>query len=198
MSAPISFLIVNLVGGTAVLGGYLICLYMFPDQRETLWGAVQGGWRSVFAVSMLIAAAGYLAFLYVILFKSSPVEFSSRFLDTKHAISIICMIFLISAATWMPATITYLKTSNSSLLHLPGFIIGFIFMIVLISFNILSNDIILILKYISKFLFTIAMAGIGLKISFNNLLRNGEKIFQVAIVGFIFQIICVFIAVSIL
>ena len=113
MSATITFLIVNLVGGSAVLGGYLICLYMFPDQRETLWGAVQGGWRSVFAVSMLIAAAGYLAFLYVILFKSNPVEFSSRFLDTKHAISIICMIFLISAATWMPATIAYLKTSNS-------------------------------------------------------------------------------------
>ena len=90
------------------------------------------------------------------------------------------------------------KTSNSSLFHLPGFIIGFIFMVVLTSFNILSNDIILILEYISKFLLTIAMAGIGLKISFNNLLRNGEKIFQVAIVGFIFQIICVFIAVSIL
>ena len=90
------------------------------------------------------------------------------------------------------------KISSSSLFHLPGFIIGFIFMIVLTSFNILSNDIILILKYISKFLLTIAMAGIGLKISFNNLLRNGEKIFQVAIAGFIFQIICVFIAVSIL
>ena len=90
------------------------------------------------------------------------------------------------------------KTSNSTLFHLPGFIIGFIFMVVLTSFNILSNDIILMLKYFSKFLLTIAMAGIGLKISFNNLLRNGEKIFQVAIAGFIFQIICVFIAVSIL
>ena len=83
-------------------------------------------------------------------------------------------------------------------LGLLGTIIGFIFMLVLTSFNILSNDIILILEYISKFLLTIAMAGIGLKISFNNLLRNGEKIFQVAIAGFIFQIICVFIAVSIL
>ena len=71
-------------------------------------------------------------------------------------------------------------------------------MVVLTSFNILSNDIILILKYVSKFLLTVAMAGIGLKISFNNLLKNGSKIFQVAIVGFIFQIVFVFIAVSIL
>ena len=114
MSATITFLIVNIVGGSAVLGGYLICLYLLlPDQRETLWGSVQGLWKPVFVVSMLIAAAGYLAFSYVILFKSNPMEFSSRFLDTKHAVSIICMIVLISAATWMPATITYLKTSNS-------------------------------------------------------------------------------------
>ena len=90
------------------------------------------------------------------------------------------------------------ETSNSSLFHLPSFIVGFIFMVVLTSFNILSNDIILILKPVSKFLLTVAMAGIGLKISFNNLLKNGSKIFQVAIVGFIFQIVCVFIAVSIL
>lgn len=113
MSGTITFLIINMIGGTAVLGGYLVCLYVFPSQREALWGGVQNGWQSVFTVSMIIAAAGYLAFSYGILFKSSPEEFSSRLLDTKHAISILCMIFLISAAIWMPATIAYLKTSNS-------------------------------------------------------------------------------------
>ena len=82
--------------------------------------------------------------------------------------------------------------------NIPYFIIGFIIISVLASLNIIPNGIILVLQKASKILLIIAMAGIGLKISFNNLLRNGEKIFQVAIAGFIFQIICVFIAVSIL
>lgn len=113
MSGTITFLIINLIGGIAVLGGYLVCLYVYPDQREALWGGVQSGWQSVFTVSMLMAAAGYLVFSYGILFKSSPDGFSSKYLDTRHAISLLCMVFLISAAIWMPATISYLKTNNS-------------------------------------------------------------------------------------
>lgn len=113
MSATTTFLITNVIGGSTVLGGYLICLYMFPSQREMLWGNIQGELRHVFTASMLFAAMGYLAFSYGILFKSNLPEFSSKFLDTKHVISILCMIFLVSSTIWMPATITYLKTSNS-------------------------------------------------------------------------------------
>ena len=113
MSGTIIFLIINVVGGISVLGGYLVCLYVFPDQREALWGGVQNRWQSVFTVSMLMATAGYLLFSYGILFKSSPEEFSSRLLNNSHVISVLCMAFLISAAIWMPATIAYLKTGNS-------------------------------------------------------------------------------------
>ena len=113
MSGTITFLIINVVGGISVLGGYLVCLYVFPDQREALWGGVQNRWQSVFTVSMLMATAGYLLFSYGILFKSSPEEFSSRLLNNSHAISVLCMTFFISAAIWMPATIAYLKTGNS-------------------------------------------------------------------------------------
>ena len=127
MSVTAIFLVVNFIGGSAVLGGYLICLYVFPTQREMLWGNVQGEWRFAFTVSMIIAAVGYLAFSYGILFKSNSTEFSSIFLDTKHVISILCMIFLISAASWMPATITYLKTSNLTWWIIPVMlIVGFI------------------------------------------------------------------------
>ena len=43
MSGTITFLTINIIGGIAVLGGYAVCLYFFPDQRETLWGGVQNG-----------------------------------------------------------------------------------------------------------------------------------------------------------
>ena len=113
MPATATFLFVNIIGGLAVLGGYIICLYCFPAQREMLWGNVQGDMRYAFIISMLLATAGYLAFAYGILLESDPSEFLSRVLDTKQGISILCMIFLLSAASWMPATIAYLKTSNS-------------------------------------------------------------------------------------
>ena len=113
MSATSTFLIANVIGGLTVLGGYLICLYSFPAQREMLWGNIHGGLRYSFTVSMLLAAAGYLTFAYGVLFESNPTEFSSRLLNTKHAMSILCMIFLLSSASWMPATITYLKTRKT-------------------------------------------------------------------------------------
>ena len=114
MSAGTTFVIVNLLGGISVLGGYVIGLYLFPDQREMLWGGLQGRWRIVFTVSMLIAAAGYLAFFYGIIVKSNPASFSLGFLNGYHAISILATIFLISASIWMPATLIYLKSMNSA------------------------------------------------------------------------------------
>ena len=113
MSGTITFLTINIIGGIAVLGGYAVCLYFFPDQREALWGGVQNGLQSIFTVSMLLAATGYLAFSYGIMFKSSPEEFSSKLFASRYSISILCLIFLISASIWMPATIAYLKTNNS-------------------------------------------------------------------------------------
>ena len=113
MSATISFLIINLIGGTAVLGGYAGFLYMFPEQRDSLWGGIEGGWQWVFIVSMLTAAAGYLCFSYSILFQSTSVEFSSRLFQSKHAISILSMVFLLTAAVWLPATIAYLESGNA-------------------------------------------------------------------------------------
>ena len=76
MSVTAIFLVVNFIGGSAVLGGYLICLYVFPTQREMLWGNVQGKWRFAFTVSMIIAAVEYMVFSYGILFKSNSIEFS--------------------------------------------------------------------------------------------------------------------------
>jgi len=112
MSVVRSFLIVNVVGGVAVLGGYAGFLSVFPEQRASLWGGIEGGWQSVFVISMFGAAAGYLIFTYCVLFRSAPYGFSSRLMKSKHSVSTFSSIFLGAAAVWMPATITYLDTGS--------------------------------------------------------------------------------------
>ena len=42
MSVTTVFLIVNVIGGTTVLGSYWLGIYYYIDQPESLWGGVNG------------------------------------------------------------------------------------------------------------------------------------------------------------
>ena len=79
---------------------------------------------------------------------------------------------------------------------IPFFVIGFLIMAMLASFNLMPDNILLLLTKISKFLFIIAMAGIGLKISFKSILGFGLKPFIVALASFTIQIIFALIIVN--
>ena len=67
MSTQYLFLVVNLLGGCAVLGGYIVCLSAYPQHGEALWGGIQGDLRNVFIASMLLAASGYLVFCFYVI-----------------------------------------------------------------------------------------------------------------------------------
>ena len=79
---------------------------------------------------------------------------------------------------------------------IPFFVIGFLIMAMLASFNLIPDNILLLLTKISKFLFIVAMAGIGLKISFKSILGFGLKPFIVALASFTIQIIFALIIVN--
>ena len=57
------------------------------------------------------------------------------------------------------------------------------------SFHLLSENWINIIGKISHYFLIIAMAGIGLKVSFLSILKNGKKALLVGILIFLFQII---------
>ena len=105
MPSQYIFLVVNLLGGIAVIGGYIACLTAYPQHGEALWGGVQGGLRIIFIVSMLLAASGYLAFCFYVTRLDG--------LAGNHEASVhlwatgISSVFLLSAALWMPATISF-------------------------------------------------------------------------------------------
>ena len=113
MNTQTLFILSNLVGGVAVLGGYYWGIPSFPEYREALWGGVQGTLRTILTVSMIFAASGYLLFCCVSLFRDGLVNFNDANNIGPHAVEIMVVIFLASAALWMPSTIYYLKTQNT-------------------------------------------------------------------------------------
>ena len=83
------------------------------------------------------------------------------------------------------------KTKAKSSIILPKFIIGFILVALLTHFSLIPHSLVEIFQKISKILLIIAMAGVGLKISLNDILKFGKKSFFVGTLGFIIQLLVV-------
>lgn len=86
------------------------------------------------------------------------------------------------------------KKSNSSsksisILQVPPFIIGFIGFSIIASFQILPENIVHLISLASKYLLLVAMAAIGLKISFHQIKNHGGKALLIGTYIFIFQIV---------
>ena len=110
------FALVNVIGGVMVVGGYAIFLYLFPAQRESLWGGIEGGWRVVFTVSMLLAAGGYITFFYLIVSKLGVPSFAAgipSFLTGPNTMIFLCALFLAGASVWMPSTIAFIRSHDT-------------------------------------------------------------------------------------
>jgi uncharacterized integral membrane protein (TIGR00698 family) len=74
-------------------------------------------------------------------------------------------------------------------IKIPLFIIGFILFSLIPTFGLLPLKYIGILSRISHFLLIIAMAGVGLKITFASILRDGKFALMIGSLVFLFQII---------
>ena len=105
---------INLFGGLAVLGSYAYCLSAYSAQAGDFWGGVPEGLRSLYTVNMGLAAAGYLAFTYFLLYRSKPAEArGGRFgLGTFNA---LYAMILLPSALWMPLTFAMLEAPSDGL-----------------------------------------------------------------------------------
>lgn len=112
MSSSTLFLFINLVGGSAVLGSYIAGLYFYPDTRSSLWGSLGETSQKTFVISMVIAAIGYVIFILFMGFTKDGNQFSQYFIWGLFSPGLVCALFLIFSAIWMPATIAYINTNN--------------------------------------------------------------------------------------
>ena len=113
MSPQMTVILVNIIGGAIVVGGYAFGIGNFPEHRNSLWGGVSTSWRQAIVVSMLIAAAGYLMFCYMAVFRDGATHFGSGWLLGNHSITILTAVFLLSAACWMPFLLTYIISGSN-------------------------------------------------------------------------------------
>jgi hypothetical protein len=105
-----TFLLLNAVGGVAVLGSYVLWLGTPAHDGQALWGTLGSGARTLYTVSMFTASAGYFAFLNDLL-RHELVRLS----ESQYAWlqTIFCLI-LFPSALWMPLTYLYLGAPSAA------------------------------------------------------------------------------------
>ncbi len=67
-------LFINLLGGGGVIGSYIWGFLTHPNAGQALWGGVPDSIRPFYTAGMFLAATGYFAFTYFILFRLNPDE----------------------------------------------------------------------------------------------------------------------------
>jgi hypothetical protein len=97
-------ILINLIGGTVVLGSYAIGLSTHPAATQVLWGGVPGSIRPLYTASMALAASGYFAFTYFILFRLDvdATQVAGRF--GFWVFNALYAAILLPSALWMPLT----------------------------------------------------------------------------------------------
>ena len=99
-------LVINLLGGVAVLGSYAQGIGSRADASVIIWGGVPEALKPIYTVSMLTAAVGYLAFTGYLFFTVNPDE--ARVAGFGIGLfNVIYLLILINSALWMPLTLHY-------------------------------------------------------------------------------------------
>jgi hypothetical protein len=105
-------LLINIMGGIAVLGSYAWGLSTHANASTLLWGEVPVWIRPYYTLGMLMAALGYFGFTYYIFFHLDPhqTRLFGRF--RYSAFSIIFTAILLPSACWMPLTFLAIDKAN--------------------------------------------------------------------------------------
>jgi hypothetical protein len=111
----IILLIINIIGGAAVIGSYIYGLRGQSGGANVLWGGVPAGLRPVYTISMVISALGYFAFLFYIFFRLDPTNTSIAGVSGFTLLYVIFLVMLIASAFWMPLTNLYVSNPGSGI-----------------------------------------------------------------------------------
>jgi hypothetical protein len=122
-----SLLILNILGGIAVLGSYALGIALHPGTSSQVWGGVPESIRPLYTVNMFLAAAGYFAFSFFVFFRLDPDR--TRFPGGYgfRALHVLYALILFPSALWMPLTFAMLDAPSAALwaaIRLVLFLVG--------------------------------------------------------------------------
>ena len=107
-------IIINIIGGFFVLGGYVYALMANPTNRMQLWGGVPENYRSWIVGMMFVSAFGYCyAMKFLLLDDGIPLKFFFGLMGERF-ILITQIIFLLSAALWIHTTFSHLNEPSQT------------------------------------------------------------------------------------
>ena len=109
-------LLINILGGTAVLGSYMQGILSHSNASQILWGGVPQSIRPFYTAGMFIAATGYFLFTYFIFFRLNPQETHVTDRLGFELFNTLYAIILFPSALWMPLTFLAVEQSNTVLL----------------------------------------------------------------------------------
>lgn len=96
-------ILMQLVGGPAVLGSYVYCILRFPDASAMMWGGVPPSLQPFYTAWMFVAAAGYFAYGWLFIAHADPAKV--RVLGRGYGLITLCYtLILFPSALWMPMT----------------------------------------------------------------------------------------------
>ena len=110
-SQRLIFLVLNLIGGVAVLGSYARGITTHPSPGETLWGHVPVAIKPLYTVSMLAATAGYLALIYFLFFLVDPLT-ARVGVWGYGTFNLIVGVILAPSSLWIGLTFAYVANPS--------------------------------------------------------------------------------------
>jgi hypothetical protein len=114
LSNKAGWVLVNLLGGAAVIGSYLFGFLSSPEASTALWGGVPTGLRPVYTAGMVLAAIGYLVvFAYFLRMDGQELRAGSR--SGFSRLTGLYLLILIPSALWMPLSLWALERSSQAL-----------------------------------------------------------------------------------
>ena len=111
----IILLIINIIGGIAVIGSYIFGLSGQSGGANVLWGGVPNNLRPIYTVSMILSALGFFAFIYYIFFRLDPGQTSIAGISGFTLFYVIFLLILIPSALWMPLTNMYVGNPSTGI-----------------------------------------------------------------------------------
>jgi len=103
------------VGGLAVLASYVVAFISHPETRWDIWGGVPGSLRSLYTVSMLLAAVGFFPMTIYVLYRVDADNSSIVGVPGYHWVVSAYVLVLSGSAAWMPLTYAMIDAPSSAL-----------------------------------------------------------------------------------
>jgi hypothetical protein len=111
----IILLLINILGGAAVIGSYVFGLKGQSAGANVLWGGVPVNIRPIYTVSMIISALSFFAFIFYIFFRLDPAQVRIAGTSGFTMFYVIFLVMLIASALWMPLTNMYVSNPGTGL-----------------------------------------------------------------------------------